>query len=87
MCEVRTSYKCVDAARAIPSDAAVHGGLTIIRRDSDTIQKRLLDNSVSTLEYLYTYATSKLGRFVLFSLPTWQPSCLVAVLRRASSSI
>jgi len=45
-----------------------HGGLTIIHRDSVTVQKRLLDNSVSTFEYLCTYATSKLGRFVLFSL-------------------
>jgi len=45
-----------------------HGGLTIIHRDSVTVQKRLLDNSVSTFLDLYTYATSKLGRFVLFSL-------------------
>ena len=53
-----TGYKCVDAARAIPSDAAVHdvnfqnhGGMTIIHRDSVTVQKRILDNSVSTFEY------------------------------------
>jgi len=49
-----TGYKCVDAARAIPSDAAVHdvnfqnhGGLTIIHRDSVTVQKRILVSTAS----------------------------------------
>jgi len=60
---------------SISADAAIHdvnfqnyGGLAIVYRDTVVFQKRKLDICVSTFQYLYGYATTTLGQFVLFGV-------------------
>ena len=68
-------FRCVVAARPIPPGAATdtvdfqnHGGLAIIRRDIVRFQKRTLDQSPSTFEYLYGYASTADSQFVLLGI-------------------
>ena len=68
-----TGYKCVDAARSISADAAIHdvnfqnhGSLAIVYCDTIVFQKRNLHICISTFEYLCSYATTKLSQLLLF---------------------
>jgi hypothetical protein len=68
-------YRCIDVARPIAPDAAVNtvdfqncGGLAFVYRDSVKFQKRNLDVSVSTFEFLYGYASTRDGHFVLLGV-------------------
>ena len=68
-------YQCIDAARPISSDAAVHtvdyqnhGGLAIIYRDAVKLRKKRLDVDVSTFEFLLGYASTNVGQFVLLAV-------------------
>jgi len=60
-------YWCIEAARPIPPDAATntvdfqnYGGLAFIHRHITRFQKRILDDSPSTFEYLYGYMRRRL---------------------------
>ena len=72
---IPSGYRCIDAARPVGPDAAVntvefqnYGGLAFIHRDSVRFQKRAFDANVSTFEYLYGYATTQRGHFVLLAI-------------------
>ena len=71
----QTGYKYVEAALVISTDAAMHdvnfqnhGGLAIVYCNTVVFQKRKLNICVSTFEYLYGYATTKCGQFILFGV-------------------
>jgi len=68
-------YRCIEAAQPIPPDAATntvdfqnHGGLAFIHRDIIRFQKRIVDDSPSTFEYLYGYASTPDSQFVLLGI-------------------
>jgi len=68
-------YHYIEAARPIPLDTDVntvnfqnHGGLMFIYNNTVKFQKRFLDVSVTTFEYLYGYASTRDGHFVLFGI-------------------
>jgi hypothetical protein len=68
-------YRCIDAARPIPPDAAVHaadfqnhGGLAFVYREAIKFEKRSLDITVATFEYLFGYASTGASHFVLLGV-------------------
>jgi len=68
-------FRCIDAARPIASDAATdtvefqnYGGLAFIHRDNIRFQQRTFDVTVSSFKYLYSYATTLCGQFVLLAI-------------------
>ena len=68
-------YQCIDAARPIAPGVAMntvefqnHGGLAFIHRDNVKFQKRVFDINVTTFEYLYGYATTSCGQFMLLAI-------------------
>ena len=70
-----SGFRCIDAARPIPSDTRVdrvdfqnYGGLAIIHRSSIAFQKRRLDCNVTTFEYLCGYAVVGDSRVVLLGI-------------------
>jgi len=70
---VPDGFKCIDAARPIPSGTDVntvslqnHGGIAIIHRRQIDLRKRSLDSSTTTFENLCCDATVSGKRFLLF---------------------
>jgi len=68
-------YRCLEAARPIALGAATdsvdfqnRGSLAIIHRDIVRFQKRTLDRSLSTFDYLYGYASAADSQFVLLGI-------------------
>ena len=45
-----------------------HGGLPFSHRDNVKFQKRVFDINVTTFEYLYGYATTSCGQFMLLAI-------------------
>jgi len=79
---VPLGYRCIDAARLMPPDAAVesvffqnHGGLAFIYRDCIKFQKKLLDFDILTFEYLFGLAKIRGRHVVMFGVyrPASQP--------------
>ena len=69
-------YQLIDAARPIPADVSAdtadfqnHGGLAFVFRQSTVrVQKRLLDVTVTTFEYLCGYVLTKSSHFLLLGI-------------------
>ena len=69
------NYKCIDAARPLPPDANVdtltfhnHGGLAFIYRQSLKLQKRNVDATVTTFEFLCGFASTASCHFILLGV-------------------
>ena len=68
-------YRFIDAARPIPPGASVntvdfqnHGGLALVHRTAVKFQKRSLGIDITTFEYLFGFASTSKGHFVLLGV-------------------